>query len=289
MEKLAGIVWAATREFSRGTGDAGAMEAALAMVETSTRNAFGIPLRLAWSGAPGRRPVPQRVIRSSKRGQPHEMPDVFHGNGYHANGLPAGPFDFSRTMFRLCRDIVSRCEAFHHIDVDRILFTVSQACKSRRHGLQAKVTPMRFQDGQIIRQRGGRFYQVQRYWVDRVEMLYLMTFCLPRFLDQSFDQKFVTIFHELYHIAPEFNGDLRRHGGRCSIHTRSKKGYDRHMAQLVREYLDRGADPSLHAFLRLSFQQIESRHETLFGLSVPTPKLVPLAYGELPTTWRASS
>jgi len=32
----------------------------------------------------------------------------------------------------------------------------------------------------------------------------------------------------------------------------------------------------LHAFLRLNSQQLETRHGTVFGLSVPTPKLVPL-------------
>ena len=28
------------------------------------------------------------------------------------------------------------------------------------------------------------------------EMLYLMTFCLPRFLNRPFEDKFVTLFHE---------------------------------------------------------------------------------------------
>ena len=49
-------------------------------------------------------------------------------------------------------------------------------------------------------------------------MLYVMTFCLPRFLEQSFDDKFVTIFHELFHIGPSFDGDFRRHSGRCAFY-----------------------------------------------------------------------
>ncbi len=52
-------------------------------------------------------------------------------------------------------------------------------------------------------------------------MLYLVTFCLPRFLDQDFDDKFITLFHELYHISPRFEGDLRRHEGRCALHSHS--------------------------------------------------------------------
>jgi hypothetical protein len=236
----------------------------------------GIPLRLSWTGPRGDRPVPQRVICISRHHRRESLPDTFHGNGYHANGLAGVPFDFSAHMQRLCAAIVAQCEVFHHITIDRILFAVSQARKQRTHGLQAKVTPMRFREGQHIRERRGRLYQVQRYAVGGVDLLYLMSFCLPRFLDQSFDQKFVTIFHELYHIAPEFNGDLRRHGGRCHIHTHSKKGYDSQMEGLVREYLHNGADPTLHAFLRLNFQQLEMRHGHVYGLSIPTPKLVPV-------------
>ena len=252
------------------------MSAGIILRNEPTVGRLRIPLRLNWTGPHGSRPVPQRRIRASKRGPTPALPEVFHGNGYHANGSAGVPFDFSAHMRRLCAAIVSRCEAFYPIDVNRILFTVSQNRKARRHGLQAKVTPMRFHGGAIIHQRGDRLYQVQRYWVEGVELLYVMTFCLPRFLDQSFEQKLVTVFHELYHIAPEFNGDLRRHDGRCSIHTRSKKSYDRHMAGLVREYLHSGSDPALHAFLRLNFQQIEERHGQLYGLSIPTPKLVPI-------------
>ena len=60
-------------------------------------------------------------------------------------------------------------------------------------------------------------------------MLYVMTFCLPRFLNQDFDEKIVTLFHELYHISPAFDGDLRRHGGRYQVHTHSQKNYDEEM------------------------------------------------------------
>jgi hypothetical protein len=117
---------------------------------------------------------------------------------------------------------------------------------------------------------------VQRYVVGEQEMLYVVTFCLPRFLDQDFDDKFITLFHELYHISPSFDGDLRRHEGRCAIHSRSKRGYDAHMAELAREYLAQGADPALHAFLRLNFAQLQHRHREVVGVVVPRPKLIPV-------------
>jgi predicted metallopeptidase len=155
-------------------------------------------------------------------------------------------------------------------------FGVTRARKDRKHGLQAKITPMRFPGGERIRRRYGRWYCVQRYWLEGTELLYLMTFCMPRFLNQGFDEKLVTIFHELFHIAPEFNGDLRWHEGRYRVHTRSQKKLDTEMAGLAREYLNGGADPGLHAFLRLSFDELIARHGRIVCLALPMPKLVPV-------------
>ena len=122
-------------------------------------------------------------------------------------------------------------------------------------------------------------YQVQRFVVGGQDVLYLMTFCLPRFLNQPFDDKLVTLFHELYHIGPQFDGDLRRHAGRCAFHSRSQRHYDRRMAELARAYLTGGPDPALHAFLRLDYAQLWQRHGSVVGVVVPRPKLVPLTGG----------
>jgi hypothetical protein len=195
--------------------------------------------------------------------------------------IPSGPdqqpFDFCGQMRRLCADITQRCPVLRHIDISRLLFSMTQARTGAAHGLQARVTPMRFRDGQLLRTRRGTHYQVQRYFLDGREILYVVAFCLPRFLDQSFDDKFITIFHELYHISPAFDGDLRRHGGRYDVHSHSKRGYDNHMAHLAREYLSAGPDPALHAFLRLNFEQLLQRHSTVVAAVVPRPRLIPLA------------
>ena len=169
-----------------------------------------------------------------------------------------------------------RMETLRHLDLSRILFGVTQARNGHAHGLQARVTPLRFSGGALTRRRRGVTYQVQRYFVNRHEVLYLVTFCLPRFLDLDFDEKLITLFHELYHISPEFDGDLRRHGGRYSIHSHSQRRYDEHMAHLARMYLASGADPQLHAFLRLNFSELESRHGSVIGVVVPRPKIVPV-------------
>jgi predicted metallopeptidase len=195
---------------------------------------------------------------------------------WHATEDEGQSFDFTGHIKRLCADVVRRCKELQHIDVSRLLFGVTQARNNRRFGLQARVTPLRFPGGRVTRQRHGVNYQVQRYFLGATEFLYLVTFCLPRFLDQEFDDKFITLFHELYHISPAFDGDLRRHDGRYSIHSHSQKGYDQRMAALAREYLTSRPDPTLNAFLRLNFAQLQHRHGSVTGVAVPRPKMIPV-------------
>jgi predicted metallopeptidase len=190
-------------------------------------------------------------------------------------GSSAEPFHFSRAMRSLCDDVVSHCPAFGKLDLSRVLFTFTQARKGVPHGLQARVTPLRFKHGSETTRRRGRDYRVQRYLVGETELLYLIDFCLPRYLDRTFEDKFVTLFHELYHLSPECDGDLRRHGGRYEFHTGSQKQYDRLMCALVRDYLSVGANPSRYDFLRLTFDQLRLRHGSVVGYRVPRPKVIP--------------
>jgi hypothetical protein len=231
------------------------------------------PVVLSW-GSPDN-PLPVRPVRPTQRGRGH-VPGA-EAPPWLGTGPEDRPFDFGAAVRRLCADIVARSEELSHVDVAQLLFAVTQARSGRRGGLQARVTPLRFRDGHLVRPHRDINYQVQRYFVDGREMLYLMTFCLPRYLEQDFDDKFITLFHELYHIGPAFDGDLRRHAGHCTLHTSSKRQYDAYMADLARAYLSTGPDPSLHAFLRLTFTQLRQRHGDVLGVVVPRPKLIPLA------------
>jgi hypothetical protein len=228
-----------------------------------------LPLARSWNDTTA--PLPRRAIHP----RIHAVA-VTPAPPWFPTGALERPFDFCRCVRRLCRDIVASCAELGHIDVGRVLFAVTQARKKRLHGLQARLTPLRCHGGQLTRRRHGTVYQVQRYYVNGREMLYLLTLVLPRFLDGEFEDKFVTLFHELYHIGPAFDGDLRRHHGRYAIHSHSQCAYDRHMAGLAREYLAKKPDPALHAFLRLNFAQLQRRHGSVVGVVVPRPRLIPV-------------
>lgn len=105
-------------------------------------------------------------------------------------------------------------------------------------------------------------------------MLCILTFYLPRFLDHCFREKMITIFHELYHISPEFDGDIRRMGGRYHVHSHSQREYDQLMEVLVDDYLAMSPPRDLYAFLDARFRNLCSRHGSVVGKVVPIPKLV---------------
>lgn len=219
-------------------------------------------------------PLPLRTIRVPAGGRGRTA--ATDAPAWLRTGPTNQPFDFCGHIRRLCTDMIRHSDTLRHIDVSRLLFGVLQARSGRRHGLQARVTPLRCHGGALTRRRRDVPYQVQRFFVNGREMLYLVTFCLPRFLDQDFDDKFITLFHELYHISPTFDGDLRRHDGRCALHTHSKRLYDSHMAELAHGYLSNGADRSLHEFLRLNFAQLQQRHGSVIGVTAPRPRLIPV-------------
>lgn len=220
-----------------------------------------LPLELRWDF---HRPLPARWA----------IPDGTRSAVSHPPSASA--FDFTTRMRTLCDDVAARCEALRHIHMPRVLVTFTPSRNRSRYGLQARVTPLRFRDGELTRRHGSTEYQVQRFFVDGAEMLYVLTFCLPRFLDQPFREKLVTVFHELYHVSPKFDGDLRRHPGRYAVHSHSKDDYDSRMAELVRDYLADHPDPGVFDFLRLGYRELWDTHGGITGVVVPRPKLLPI-------------
>jgi predicted metallopeptidase len=186
-------------------------------------------------------------------------------------------FDFTLYMRRICEDMTDRVPELRHIDLSRILIGFAQVRKSTHYGIYASLTPMRFEGGRSETTRRGRRWTAQRFRTrSGVDVLYLLHFYLPRFFDLSFDEKLTTIIHELWHVSPEFNGDVRRYDGRCYAHSRSGD-HDRVSKQMADAYLATEPPDVLYEFLRYDFSGLEARYGRVFGQKLPTPKLIPVA------------
>ncbi len=112
------------------------------------------------------------------------------------------------------------------------------------------------------------------------ELLYILSFCLPRFMDLEFREKLATMLHELWHIGPRFDGDIRRHAGRCYAHSPSQQRYDTAMLQLADRWLALDPAPALHEFLRGRFEDLRRRYGCVWGVKVAHPKLLPITAEE---------
>lgn len=189
---------------------------------------------------------------------------------------PAPGFDFTGRMWQLCHDATHRVPALQHIDMSRVAVSFCQTRRKVLHGLQAKLTPLRFRDGQRQERRRGRMWTVERVLdAQGQEMLYILSFYLPRFLQQPPAEKLTTIFHELWHISPQFDGDLRRFPGRCYAHSHSQREFDEVATQVAKEWMAARPDSDLYDFLWLSFDQLQRLHGRIFGVKLRAPRLIP--------------
>lgn len=186
-------------------------------------------------------------------------------------------FDFTFHIGRLCADLCQRLDELRHIDMRRVAVRFCQVRRAGEYGMQASLTPLRFENGQLHTTRRGRRWTIQRLFSpEGQEMLYLLSFYLPRFLDQSFDEKLATVVHELWHISPHFNGDVRRFSGRCYAHGHSEEHYHAEMHDLSRRWLALDPPSEIYEFLRYDFAELRHTFGTIYGVRINTPRMIPV-------------
>lgn len=158
--------------------------------------------------------------------------------------------------------------------MSRVIVTFAQTRSPVEWGMQARLTPLRFENGAVTQMRNGRRWAVQRLFHQGQEMLYILSFFLPRFLNLSYREKLITVFHELYHISPAFDGDIRRFEGSCYMHTGSQANYDLQMAKFVDQYVRMRSPVSLRSYLRHDFASLKQAHGPVVGLKLPVPRVI---------------
>ena len=187
---------------------------------------------------------------------------------------PAG-FDFSAAVDAVCQDMCRRLPQLSHVDMRKVAVSIQQARNRAAYGIYASLTPLRFEQGATHKTIAGRRYGVQSVRNQHgSEYLYILSVYLPRFMNTTLEEKLLTLLHELWHISPEFDGDLRRHEGRCYAHGPSQAAYDAKMAALAQQWLAADPPATLYAFLDCDFAALAAEHGGVIGRRWRTPRLV---------------
>lgn len=188
----------------------------------------------------------------------------------------AATVDLSRLFADLCRDAAQRVPELGHVDPERILFALSRSRAAGSHGLFARIVPLRFAAGaEEWQRRRGRYretWRLPRLQHEGRDILYLIQVLVPRFLRLSRREKLATLFHELYHVSPRFDGDLRRFPGRNFAHGHSRKAFQQQVEGLLDSYLATAPDPELLAGFDLDEAAWRQGQLRLHGLKVPLPR-----------------
>lgn len=178
---------------------------------------------------------------------------------------------------RLVTHIVGQVPELGHIDPQRLLLCIASTRSGGIRGTYAKIHPLRFAGGakSIERRRGKTVYVSTMPTVvhREVEMLYVIYFLVPRFLDLPLREKLITVFHELYHISPACDGDIRRFPGKNYAHGSSTRRYNAYMGTLVDAYLAAHDRPELLAFLDGTMDELRRRHRSLVARRFRIPRL----------------
>ena len=179
-------------------------------------------------------------------------------------------------MRRVCADMCQRLAELAHIDMGLVAVAMRRARKRVSHGLQASLTPLRFAGGSLLTENARGRWTIQRVYESPGgrEFLYIVNFYLPRFLNQPLEEKLLTIVHELWHIGPACDGDLRRHEGRCYVHTGRQSQFDAWAGELSRKWLALGPPPDLFGFLRYDARELLGRYGGVSGMRIPSPRLI---------------
>ncbi len=177
---------------------------------------------------------------------------------------PAG-FDFTGNMHLLIEDIVKTHPVFNHINPSNLLVAISPS-NGKKGGVVAKLRPLRFEGGAKTRIVRGIEFAAPDITIKGHEILYVVYFHLPRFQNHNDKKsKLSPVLHELYHISPEFNGDIRRFSGKNYAHSNSKKDYDALIQTLTEEYIKSTRKQELSAFLKYKYGELKRKYGAVYG------------------------
>ena len=184
-------------------------------------------------------------------------------------------FDFNREYKLIIDDMIKSCMEFDHIDAKKIAVSYTPSKTNSKYGLQAKIYPLRFEGGARDKVINNYKFTVEQFSHNSEEIYYIIAFCIPRFLNLDAQGKLETIAHELFHISPRFNGDIRRFSlGAKAAHGSSKDIFDKHIGNIAKNYLYSSTRIMLPKFLYYDYKKLKQTFKEIKFTKLKIPKIL---------------
>jgi hypothetical protein len=217
--------------------------------------------------------------------------------------------NYTERITLLIDDVVSRVPALRHVDPSRLL-VFARFGRSGADGAYATChclnLPVSDPGYYFWRDRAtGRITRRSEWFVTKSPLVqvgslpieYMLSFCLPRFCDQTFAHskkcalypgaepwvaKLDTIVHELYHVDPGGCGirPILKPDGSLSPHAHNPSFF-REVARIVHEYLGSQPSPQAYDFLRYDFDGLQERYGGIVGTAFRQYPSFPQRYIEI--------
>ena len=158
--------------------------------------------------------------------------------------------DYICSLNELVKDITEKVGELSYIDPEQVAIGFKRSRESVAEEVWAEISGIEDEYDGTIQRREGRiekFFAPKTILINGIPVKYVVDFYVPVFFGLNFKQKLLTVFHELYHINPKFDGNLRFFKGKGYKHGSSLEKYDKYMDYLVDKYLK--MDPAATAFL----------------------------------------
>jgi len=180
------------------------------------------------------------------------------------------------TLSLITHEMIIRTPDFRGYDINRMLICCASNRSDSRGGIYGKLVPLKFEDGSDIINFHGRTYTIPKIIHNNIEIRYLIYYYHPKFFDISARDKVNVMFHELYHINPEFNGDIRRMGKFKKAHGHSKKSFEEKYLDNAEEFYSYVKGTPYHAFLEMNSRDLQNSFKKIKCRRMKTIKPVPV-------------
>jgi predicted metallopeptidase len=180
------------------------------------------------------------------------------------------------TLSLITHEMIIRTPEFRGYDINRMLICCASNRSDSRGGIYGKLVPLKFEGGSDIINFHGRTYTIPKIIHNNIEIRYLIYYYHPKFFDISAREKVNVMFHELYHISPDFNGDIRRMGKFKKAHGHSKKSIEEKYLVYAEEFYRYVKETPYHAFLEMSSRDLQNSFKKIKCRRMKTIKPVPV-------------